>query len=143
MKQVSNIPSHNACFACGQLNQDGLALIFETAGDRICCHTTIDSKYQSYDGIVHGGILASIADSTMINLVYRQYGGRPLTCTLDMRYRASISVGDELTAEAEILRAKHGIVWTSCRISVGYRLCAEARGAFTIQRREGNKVLES
>jgi acyl-coenzyme A thioesterase PaaI-like protein len=89
MNQVSIIPSHKACFVCGRLNVNGLGLIFETAGDRIRCRTTLDSKYQSYDGIVHGGILASIADATMVNLVYRQHGGRPLTCKLMCRFSQS------------------------------------------------------
>jgi uncharacterized protein (TIGR00369 family) len=134
MKQVSNIPSHNACFACGRLNQDGLALVFEPAGDGICCHTTIDSKYQSYDGIVHGGILASIVDAAMVNLVYQRYGGRPLTCSLELRYRASVRVGDQMVAEAGLLRTKQRIVWASCQINVSDRLCVEATAAFKIDR---------
>jgi len=132
MDQISHFPSHDACFACGRLKKDGLALVFEAVQDRIYCRTTLDSKYQSYDGIIHGGILASIADATMVNLVYRQCGGRPLTCSLEMRYRAPVHVGDQIVAEAGLLRTKHRIVWASCRITVEDRLCAEATAAFKI-----------
>ena len=138
MNPVSFIPSHGACFACGRLNENGLGLVFETVGDRTCCRTTLDSRYQSYDGIVHGGILASIADAAMVHLVYRRHGGRPLTCSLDVRYRASVCVGDEVVASATILRSKHRMVWASCTIAVGCRLCAEANGAFAVQRRDGS-----
>jgi uncharacterized protein (TIGR00369 family) len=110
-------------------------LVFETAGDGIRCRTTLDSKYQSYDGIVHGGILASIADAAMVHLVYRQHGGRPLTCRLNVRYRASITVGDEIVAEAVVLKRKCRMVWASCTITVGGRLCAEATAAFKIDPR--------
>ena len=136
MNQVSFIPSHAACFACGRVNENGLGLVFEVLGDGISCRTTLDSRYQSYDGIVHGGILASIADAAMVNLVYRQYSGRPLTCTLEMRYRATITVGEEITATAVLLKRKHRIVWALCRITVGDRLCAEATGAFKIDHRQ-------
>jgi len=137
MNQVSMIPSHDACFACGRLNDVGLGLVLETVGDRICCRTTLDSKYQGYDGIVHGGIVASIADAAMVHLVYRQHGDRPLTCSLNVRYRASVRVGDEVVASATILRSRHGIVWASCTIAVGCRLCAKASGTFAVQRRDG------
>ena len=136
MNQASVIPTHGACFACGRQNETGLGLVFKTVGDRIRCRTTLDSKYQGYDGIVHGGILASIADAAMVNLVYRRHGGRPLTCTLEMRYRATITVGEEITATAVLLKRKHRIVWALCRITVGDRLCAEATGAFKIDHRQ-------
>lgn len=132
MDETSYFPSHDACFACGRSKKDGLALVFEAAQDRIYCRTTLDSKFQSYDGIIHGGILASIADATMVNLVYRRYGGRPLTCSLEMRYRASVHVGDQIVAEAVLLKMKHRIVWASCRITVEDRLCVEATAAFKI-----------
>jgi uncharacterized protein (TIGR00369 family) len=137
MKQVSNIPSHTACFACGPLNEAGLGLVFETVGDMIYCRTNLDSKYQSYDGIVHGGILASIADAAMVSLVYHQYGGRPLTCSLEMRYHAVVHIGDEIAAEAVLLRMRHRIAWAACRIVVGNRLCTEATAAFKIERDGG------
>jgi len=133
MDQISQFPSHDACFACGRLKKDGLALVFEAARDGICCRTMLDSKYQSYDGIVHGGILASIADATMVNLVYQRYGGRPLTCNLELRYRAAVHVGDQIVAEAVLLRTKHRIAWASCRITAGDRLCIEAKAAFKIE----------
>jgi uncharacterized protein (TIGR00369 family) len=132
MNQVSFIPSHDGCFACGPLNEIGLRLIFEAGSKRISCRTTLDRRYQGYNGIVHGGVLASIADSVMANLVHNQYCGRPFTCNLRMRYRRSVHLGDEVVASAEILKSKYGIVWALCRITEGNRLCAEATVAFKI-----------
>jgi len=138
MNQASVIPTHGACFACGRQNETGLGLVFKTVGDRIRCRTTLDSKYQGYDGIVHGGILASIADAAMVNLVYRRHGGRPLTCSLEMRYRTPISVGDEIIVEAAVLWTRHRITWASCRITVGERVCAEATASFKVDFKQVN-----
>ena len=132
MTQISEFTDHSRCFACGDLNTDGLGLIFEKANDKILCRTSLDSRFQSYDGIVHGGILASIADATMINLVRQQFKGRPLTGRLEIRYKASVHIGDEITVEASIVRSKCFIVWASCRMVVGNRLCAEANATFKI-----------
>jgi uncharacterized protein (TIGR00369 family) len=133
MNQVSDIPAHAACFACGRLSESGLRLSFETVDEHIRCRTTLCSRFQSYDGIVHGGILASIADAVMVNLVHRHHGGQPLTCHLDVRFRASVHVGEEIIAEAEITRSKHRVVWALCRLSVGGRQCVEATAAFKIE----------
>jgi len=132
MTQISKFSAHDRCFVCGGLNTDGLGLIFEKADGKIVCRTNLDSRFQSYVGIVHGGILASIADATMVNFVHQEFGGRPLTCSLEMRYRAPVHVGDEIAAEAVLRRMKHPIVWASCRITVRNRLCAEATAAFKI-----------
>jgi acyl-coenzyme A thioesterase PaaI-like protein len=132
MTQIPEFTAHSRCFACGGLNTEGLGLIFEKVDNKVFCRTSLDSRFQSYDGIVHGGILASIADATMINLVHEEFGGRPLTGRLEIRYKASIHVGDEITVEASIVRAKIFIVWAYCRIAVGNRLCAEANATFKI-----------
>lgn len=132
MNQFSEFKSHSRCFACGGLNTDGLGLIFERTDNKVVCRTSLDSRFQSYDGIVHGGILASIADATMINLVYQEFGGRPMTGRLEMRYKASVNIGEEIAVEASILRARHQVVWASCRIEVENRPCAVASATFTI-----------
>jgi acyl-coenzyme A thioesterase PaaI-like protein len=133
MSQISEFTAHNGCFACGSINPIGLRLIFEKTESRILCRTSLDSRFQSYDGIVHGGILASIADAAMTNLVHQEFSGRPLTGRLEIRYKASVHIGDEITVEASFVRAKRHIVKTSCRIAVGNRLCAEANATFKIE----------
>ena len=132
MTKISEFSAHNRCFACGGLNADGLGLVFEKADGKVLCRTRLDSRFQSYDGIVHGGILASIADAAMVNLVHLEFGGRPVTGRLEMRYKASVYIGDKITVEAAVLRAKRHIVWASCRIAVGNRLCSEAHATFKI-----------
>lgn len=132
MNQISEFEAHSRCFACGGLNTDGLGLIFEKVDNKILCQTSLDSRFQSYDGIIHGGVLASIADAAMTNLVHREFRGRPLTGRLEIRYKTSVHIGDEITAEASILQTKCHIVWASCRIDVGNRLCAIANATFTI-----------
>jgi uncharacterized protein (TIGR00369 family) len=123
-------PSHRACFACGDSNPGGLGLVFEGENGRVQCRTRLDARYQSYNGLVHGGILAAIADSAMVNLVYRERGGRPLTGSLFVKYKASVHVDEELLVEARIVRSRHSTIWASCEILTGDRLCVAAEAAF-------------
>ena len=130
---MSGFTAHDRCFVCGASNADGLRLIFEKTEMKILCRTNLDSRFQGYDGIVHGGTLASIADATMVNLVYQECGGQPRTCRLEMCYRVPVHIGDEIMVEASILRSKRHIVWVSCLIAVGNRLCTEANAVFKIE----------
>ncbi len=132
MANSPDIQSHGGCFACSPRNSYGLKLSFVDTPTALLCRVILDAKFQSYDGIVHGGILASIADATMVNLVHREFGGQPLTCALEMRYRHSIRIGEEVVAEASVICAKHQMVWAQCLISVTNRICVEARAAFKI-----------
>jgi uncharacterized protein (TIGR00369 family) len=132
MTKNARFGEHDKCFACGGLSAEGLGLVFERAEDKIRCRTRIDSRFQSYDGIVHGGILASIADAAMVNLAFQQFGGKPLTGSLEVRYRAPANVGEEISVEASILRTRSRIIWAVCRITVENRLCAEANAVLKL-----------
>lgn len=131
---TSAFTAHDRCFVCGAANAGGLKLTFERSAGVIRCRTRLDSRFQSYDGIVHGGILAAIADAAMVNLIHQAGGVRPRTCRLELRYRTPVHVGEEITAEAAVLRTKHALVWTSCSVTVESRLCVEAKAVFRIDR---------
>jgi uncharacterized protein (TIGR00369 family) len=132
MNTTMSIPSHNSCFTCGRENKSGLNLVFSYFDRKASCTIKLDHRFQSYPGIVHGGILASIADSVMVNLVYHHFGGEPKTCRLELRLRKSLDINDEIRAEAEISGVKRNFIWASCRINDGRRECASAKGTFKI-----------
>ncbi|HKK20344.1 MAG TPA: PaaI family thioesterase [candidate division Zixibacteria bacterium] len=134
MENATGFRSHEHCFACGPLNADGLGLVFEQLGKTVTCRTSVDWRFQSYEGIVHGGILASIADATMVHLVRRKFGGSPMTCSLEVRYKAAVQIGDVLEARAEIVKAKCGMVWAVCHMQVEGNLRVEAKAALKVIR---------
>ena len=132
MNTLLSIPSHQKCFGCGKENNDGLRLEFLYGDGKAHCRARLDPRFQSYPGIVHGGILASIADSVMVNLVHHLIGGEPKTCRLDLRLRKSVDINEEIFAEAEILRVRQKFIWASCKIGSGDQECASANGTFGI-----------
>ncbi len=59
-------PSAKWCFVCGVENPCGLKIRFFNDGYHRCvARITLGDQYQSYPGMVHGGILATILDETM------------------------------------------------------------------------------
>ena len=55
---------HN-CFACGTLNAHGLHLELHVDGERCWTDLAIPSRFQGWDEIAHGGIVATILDEVM------------------------------------------------------------------------------
>ncbi|PWB74629.1 hypothetical protein C3F09_03720 [candidate division GN15 bacterium] len=133
MTQSAEFILHRGCFACGRHAADGLGLEFKQNGQSLCCSVTLDSKFQSYGGIIHGGILATVADAAMVNLVFRRYGGSPVTGSLNIRYRHPVRANKKIVVIASVRRARLGSVWTVCRIMAGDTLCVDAEAIFRIR----------
>jgi acyl-coenzyme A thioesterase PaaI-like protein len=125
-------PEHDRCFVCGSANAVGLHLTFERSADRVRCRARIDERFQSYEGMVHGGILAAITDAAMVHLVRGGDDVRPLTCRLEIRYRGPVFVGEDVEAEARFSQTRLGIARAACTLTVGDRLCVEATASFRL-----------
>jgi len=123
---------HAECFACAPIHEQGLRLQFESSGIQTTCHTEITKTHQSYNGIVHGGILATLLDATMIQCLHHAFGGDPLTSKLDIRWRSMVQIDAPLTVTACITsrRGAHG--WAHATILQNGRVCVTARGTFKL-----------
>ncbi|HVV12538.1 PaaI family thioesterase [Amycolatopsis sp.] len=114
------------CFGCSPRNPSGLRLEFTDTGDALAAEFRLDHHFESYPGVVHGGILAVICDETMGNLIVLRLGVPALTTSMRMRYVGVVRVGrgyrcvarataggELVRASAEILDARGEIVGTA------------------------------
>jgi uncharacterized protein (TIGR00369 family) len=99
-------PNSRNCFVCGLENAAGLHLrFFDNGVDEVTCDFTVSPKHQSYPGIVHGGVIASILDET---------GGRTaaindhnrffVTANLQVRYRRPVPLGTPLRGVGKLVK---------------------------------------
>jgi len=88
------------CFACGKDNPIGLHLEFKFDGDKYTTKKTLPREYQSYDGILHGGIITTLLDEAMGGYIIDKYKKTAMTGRLEVRYRQPTKIGDELTINA-------------------------------------------
>lgn len=120
------------CFGCSPANPAGLRLEFAEDDDTLAAEFLLDKHYESYPGVVHGGILAVIADETMGNLVVMRLGVPALTTSMRLRYVGIVNVGRRyrcvaraterdglVSANAEILDSRRVVVATA---TAGYKL---------------------
>ncbi|MBI4595711.1 MAG: PaaI family thioesterase [Candidatus Tectomicrobia bacterium] len=93
------------CFACGPDNPIGLHIAFKINSDNIYAEFVPERVHQGYDGVVHGGIIATLLDEAMANLLYL----KGLDCTtgkMEVRYRQPARVGSKIKILGQILEKR-------------------------------------
>ncbi len=90
------------CFACGSLNPHGLHLSdLHLEGEECVCTFTPDKWHQGWEGILHGGITATLLDEVMTHALWRR-GYDAVTAELTVRLKLPIPLGERLTVRARI-----------------------------------------
>jgi hypothetical protein len=84
-----------ACVACGTQNPTGLRIAFFTDSEGVWANWTPTEGWESFRGVVHGGIISTVLDEAMSRAVVSQ-GWEALTTELTVRFRGRVSPGDEL-----------------------------------------------
>jgi acyl-coenzyme A thioesterase PaaI-like protein len=110
---------HTHCFACAPGNPHGLRLSFCTDENGVTHVTwTPTPEFQSYNGRIHGGILATLIDASMVHALFA-LGVAGVTAEMNLRYHAPVL----LNAPVEVA------TWVEAHKLGLYRLRAEVRQA--------------
>ena len=105
---------HN-CFACGTLNAGGLHLDLHVDGERCWTDLEIPERFQGWDEIAHGGIVATILDEVMAwSLVDADSWG--LTARLTVEFKRPVPLGRPIHAEGWITESRRRVATTAGRI---------------------------
>lgn len=124
--------NYDHCFACGKANPRGLHLDFEydTEG-RAFAKVKLSADFAGYPGVIHGGIISTILDEVMANVVMHS-GKMAFTAKLQVRYRMSLPVDTEVQAEGWIEMAKSRTISTKARLFGKEGIYAEAEAIFML-----------
>ena len=110
---------HSHCFACAPGNPHGLGLEFCTDGQGVTHASWLPSaEYQSYNGRVHGGILATLIDASMVHALFA-LGVAGVTAEMNLRYHTPVLLDAPVEVSTWVEAHKLGL----------YRLRAEVRQA--------------
>lgn len=121
------------CFACGQDHPKGLRLRFTAPEqDRIRSEFAISNDHVGLDGVVHGGIVATVFDEAMVWTLYRWRYAPHVTAKMEQRFRATIASGTPLVAEAWIAedRGRRRMVEAHITDADGSTILAAASGVY-------------
>ena len=106
-------PHH--CFACGTLNVHGMGLVLHVEPDRAWTETSLGARFQGWEEIAHGGIVATILDEVMgWSLAAADDWG--VTARMAVEYRKPVPLDTMIRADGWITRKRRRIIDTEARI---------------------------
>jgi uncharacterized protein (TIGR00369 family) len=90
-------------------------------------------KHLNFRRHVHGGMLATFADSVLGRATVNAIKPRPCaTIQLNMHYVAPVMLGDFVEGRGEVIRVTRSLVFLVGRFTVGSRVVATADGVWKI-----------
>jgi acyl-coenzyme A thioesterase PaaI-like protein len=98
------------CFGCGENNQRGLKMRFLDQGGESVCEYAVAVEYQSWRGLVHGGVIALMLDEAVGWAGW--HAGHPgLTGKLEVRYRLPLRIGERVRVVGRVERIRRSLVY--------------------------------
>ena len=98
-------PISRECLVCGTENALGIkARFFEASSKELIALFTLRNQHQSYPGIAHGGISATVLDEVIGRAIMIDHDHQTFGMTLDLqvRYRKPVPLGIELKVVGRI-----------------------------------------
>ncbi len=121
---------HPLCILCGDSRKDALALGFSLrTDDSVEASFDCSDFYQGYQGMLSGGVAASLMDSAMTNCLFAR-GIAAVTAELKIRFRHPVPLGGALLVRARLERSRKPLHFTRAEIVIKGRVFCEAEGKF-------------
>ena len=128
------------CFVCGSLNPIGLHLDITEGEGWARALWTVEKPYVGYEGMLHGGIMASIMDDLMAHALY--YTDLDVvTAHLELDYKAPVHVGERIECEAQVTEFGTGrSIRAQGTIKREGAVAARAKGVMVMVKAPGQEV---
>jgi acyl-coenzyme A thioesterase PaaI-like protein len=98
------------CFGCGERNPNGLKMRFLDRGGDSVCEYAVPAEYQSWQGMVHGGLVALMLDEAVGWAGW--HSGHPgLTGKLEVRYRLPLKIAEPVRVVGKVERIRRSLVY--------------------------------
>lgn len=117
------------CFGCSPTHPNGLRLAFSRVGDEVHTRFTPSADHQGPPGIVHGGLVATIADELAAWTVVVLRGRMGFTAAFDGRLRGPLRIDTELTGIGRIRNDRRRIV--EIEVELAQQGATRFEGSFT------------
>jgi len=101
----SNYLMDRRCFVCGTENPHGLCLDIKDTEDGVASVFDPPTWAQGYQGIVHGGIVATLLDEMAVWAAHKK-GCRAATAEINVRFKKSMRIGETYTLTGRVKTMK-------------------------------------
>jgi acyl-coenzyme A thioesterase PaaI-like protein len=128
---------HNHCFGCGPSHPFGFHLRADELEDgSVEAMLTPEAKYEGAPGIMHGGLVTTLADEIAAWALISKLGKFGFTTKMISHFRSPVRIGQETVARARVSADRRRLVDISVSISQAGVLCFEGELTFILLGRE-------
>lgn len=121
---------HRHCCVCGPEAEGGLHVRFETAADgAVRADWRSRPGDQSYAGVLHGGLIATLLDAAMVHALFAR-AVAAWTADLHVRYRRPVRAGAAVRVSARLRRRFGALYVVAAELRQDETLCVTAEGRF-------------
>ncbi len=103
---MEQLPRSKGCFVCGDSEDNprtlGLTIFWNDEERRTEIALAPDGTWCGYEGVVHGGIIASVFDDAMAWAVRREHGAWAVTGEMSVRYLRPVLAGNRYIVEGRV-----------------------------------------
>ena len=122
--------SHDNCLLCGDKNRLGMGLIFHTQNDgKVTALLNSQKHHQGYEGILHGGFVASLLDSAMCNALFAQ-DIEAVTADMSIRFHEEIPYNSSVTLCGWVVTSSNMLHKVAAEIVLNNKVVASATARF-------------
>ena len=126
--------SHNNCIVCGDNNPVSLGLRFEAESDgSVRSSFRGSSLFQGYSGILHGGIIATLLDSTMTHCLFH-HGIKAVTGDIQVRFLKPVPFNSLLTLRAKLVSSYPPLYKLDSEVLCDKQVMARCQGRFMVDK---------
>lgn len=108
---------NQSCFGCGRENPHGLRIRFDlTEAGHASAEWTPPATFESFRGVIHGGIVSTVLDEAMSKAVVSM-GWPALTCELRVRLRRHVATGETIRVRARVVERTRRKITTEAELT--------------------------
>jgi uncharacterized protein (TIGR00369 family) len=137
------IDAHN-CFACGSLNTHGLRLQLHTRDGRCWTELALPERFEGWEGMAHGGIVATVLDEVMAWALIDQ-DTLGFTARMAIEFKRPVEIGRRIRAEGWVVEVRRRVLRSAGTVvdAADGRVLATAEGTYIAAPEERQRELKA
>jgi acyl-coenzyme A thioesterase PaaI-like protein len=126
---MTPLHDNHDCYVCGKDNPLGLKVEFEVDSETKCIRGRFIPRveHQGYQGIIHGGIVATLMDEAMVKLAWK-LGHPAVSAEITVRFKSPAAPDEELIVTARLRKDSGRLIEADAEVRQGLKVIGEATG---------------
>lgn len=131
------------CFGCGPKHPIGFHLRCERDSEGVVTRFIPGQQYQGPPGIMHGGLVSTLADEIAAWAILSGAGKFGFTASFQARFHKPVRIGVEVVGKGRIVKQTSRVVYVECDLLQNDVLCFKGEFSFVVLDKQGaQKMLD-